>query len=282
MSIQQTSESPPQEYITDSLRPRIPNRDSTAIWRMRTLSDVMYSSPDLKYARGTWGYTILRTVYTEESDLLFPIVVKKLQKWVTEVWVHWRRFPRWGEKGEEGKKSNGSVNDEVARRFCVEVIEDKENLNIPELKDASPEDIKLLCDRFSSWAIGVGGDPEHRGYATTPRMLLFLAIDSSSLHNLVKLLDETPPQRTARDLQEKLHWRNSGDGWLWLFDYQSIRDYDPSTHPPGYRGWMKLEVADVEQAMFYKAGRLDKDDKTVECKLTEETDGSMSFWCHGM
>lgn len=45
---------------------------------------------------------------------------------------------------------------------------------------------------------------------------------------------------------------------------------------------MKLEVADIEQAWFYKASRFDKDDKTVECKLTEETDGSMSFWCHGM
>lgn len=57
------------------------------------------------------------------------------------------RFHGWGEKAPANLKPNGLANDEVARRFRMELVEDKK-LNIPILQRATPEDIKTLCDYF--------------------------------------------------------------------------------------------------------------------------------------
>ncbi|KAK7413366.1 hypothetical protein QQX98_007743 [Neonectria punicea] len=129
---------------------------------------------DIGYARGTWGYTVFRTVYTEESDRLFPIAVEKLQKWLTQYHFHSRRFPLWGERGEARQKTNGSVNVEVARRFRMEIIEDK-TLDMTNLRNATTEDIKLLCSQFCSWVTSVGGDPECDDCSTNP-------LSETSLH----------------------------------------------------------------------------------------------------
>lgn len=35
-------------------------------------------------------------------------------------------------------------------------------------------------------------------------------------------------------------------GWLWIFDYQAIRDYDPAQRSVGKRGWMKMYLCFLE------------------------------------
>lgn len=53
----------------------------------------------------------------------------------------------WGERGEaqHQKKANGSINDELGRRFRVELLEDKDRLDLPHLNRASHDDICSLA-----------------------------------------------------------------------------------------------------------------------------------------
>ncbi|KAH6871194.1 hypothetical protein B0T10DRAFT_500725, partial [Thelonectria olida] len=194
--------------------------DTTAIDFMWTLTNTMADARHLTYSRGTWGYTIFRTVFTEESGGQFPIAMEKMQKWVTQYYLHHNRFRKWGEKGLENEKPDGSVNDELARRFRVELIEDRE-LDIPLLKNATPGDLGRLCDVFHRWVVSVGGDPDCRNSATNPRMQLFLAIDSECLEELANMTDELLPLNTAPTHEEWGRRIQTRPGWIWGFDYHA-------------------------------------------------------------
>ncbi|KAK6836180.1 hypothetical protein PG987_006675 [Apiospora arundinis] len=97
----------------------------------------MWASPPETDARGSWGYTILCTVYTPESNDLFPSAISKLERWVREHPLHINRFPMFGEKGRAKHKSDGSLNDELARCFRFELVQDEKRLNLPRLSGAS-------------------------------------------------------------------------------------------------------------------------------------------------
>lgn len=94
-------------------------------------------------------------------------------------------------------KSDGSVNDELGRRFIIgEVDVDSEKLNIPDLEKASQDDIKLLTNFFDSWLRNAVGDVDGNtefNIQDSARFCDFLVIDEGSLRSLAALPQETPP-----------------------------------------------------------------------------------------
>lgn len=147
---------------------------------------------------------VLRTVYTPESDELFPSALAKLDIWVRQYHLHINRFPMWGERGqaEHEKLSNGSINDELGRRFRVELVQDEKRLNMPHLNRASQEDVRSLCDVFDDWVASVGQDP-HAEYSLSPRFCDCLVVDEEALRSLAALPDETLKLYVAADSEEK-------------------------------------------------------------------------------
>ena len=224
------------------------------------------------------NFQVFRTVYTEESNQLFPLAVEKLQRWITRWHVYTYCFRGYGERWKQWEIPNRSINDEIARRFRIEVIEDPNRLNIPKIKDATSQDLETLCDRFSSWVVSVGGDPDYRDYATTPRFLDFLVIDDDALRSLSLLGDEIPPHTTARDIGEWRSRMSQSRAWLWFFDNQAIRDYEPGNTDPQYRGWMKIETYEIDDAWFTRAGLLNNESRSIDCK--EKGEGSGEFWAY--
>lgn len=192
-------------------------------------------------------------------------------------WAHYNCFAGYGERGleRERKRQNRSINDEVVRRFRIEVIENPDKLDIPNLKNATSADLKTLCDYFSNWARSVGADPDDRGESVSPRFLDFLVLDGDALRSLSLLPDETPPQRVATDINELRYKRGQADAWLWLSDYQAMQDYEEGITDLGCRGWMKIKIAQIEEAWFYKAGNLYSENRGIDCK---DREGSGEFW----
>ncbi|KAK7911780.1 hypothetical protein PG985_014261 [Apiospora marii] len=212
MSIQEPFEDIPHKLtknfsgdITPNRRPvLIRNRDNEAMDCMWRLSQNMYKYPPGAYARGSWGYTILRTVYTPESDDLFPSAIAKLEKWLRQYYLHIGRFPMWGEQGEADhqKMADGSINDELGRRFRVELVQDAQKLNLPHLDRASQEDICSLCDVFDAWVASVGQDP-HAECSISPRFCDCLAVDEEALRSLAAHPDEPPWLHVCATSEEK-------------------------------------------------------------------------------
>jgi hypothetical protein len=81
----------------------------------------------LEYAFGSWGYTVLRTVYTPESDVLFPAAIERLKRYM-HCQCHYRRFPGFGPFCESSKITFTEPNDEMCRRFYLDVVADEANL----------------------------------------------------------------------------------------------------------------------------------------------------------
>lgn len=113
------------------------------------------------------------------------------------------RFPWFGTQGERSQQTDGSANEEISRRFRLEVLEDKATLNYPNLAAASHKTVQALVKKFDQWVADVGGDPMAQ-YQLNPRLAGCLAIDLESLRSLVQLSEESiPPLRAATDLEEK-------------------------------------------------------------------------------
>ncbi|KAK8036729.1 hypothetical protein PG994_015226 [Apiospora phragmitis] len=208
MSIQETFEEIPWELRTDSLMVPIPNRDANAMTCMLTLSDNLAIQPPGVYARGSWGYAILRTVYTPESNDLFPAAIAKLEVWMRKYHLHINRFPMWGEIGEakHRNKANGSINDELGRRFRVELLEDKDRMDLPHLNRASHDDIGSLCDVFDTWVASVGQDhPRDETTSISPRFCDCLVVDEEALRSLAALSEDPPQLHVAADCATKQH-----------------------------------------------------------------------------
>jgi hypothetical protein len=112
--------------------------------------------------------------------------LEKLRRWIGHYFIHLNRLAK--------NKNDGSVNEELARRFIVEVVQDtaSEKLKLPDLAKANQDDIKSLTDVFeASVRNAVGNDDFTPVY--NPRFCDFLAIDEGSLRSLAALPDETPP-----------------------------------------------------------------------------------------
>ncbi|KAK5996861.1 hypothetical protein PT974_02206 [Cladobotryum mycophilum] len=202
---------------------------------------------------------LLRTIYTEESDTTFPVAIKALEQRMKQYYLHMNRFSYWGQRGEEKKKTDGSANEEVARRFRIEVFEDKDRLNFPSLAGASHSTIKSLVDYFNEWVKSVGGDPTDQ-YPVNPRLSGCLAVDSGALQSLLDMSkEEIPPLRVAVDTQEKMEWRDQIYAWVWFLDARDFGSYRGGEQEIEFRGWGKLDASDIPDCWFRKSHRTDKE-----------------------
>ncbi|KAF6822003.1 hypothetical protein CPLU01_12281 [Colletotrichum plurivorum] len=275
MSITEEFEEIPHDLYKHSYQPRGHQRDKEALWNLNELYYNMGRTCASKtHGRGSWGYTVFRTVYTEESDRLFPIAMRRLERWVVQYYVHATRFPMFGEKGEKWKKADGILNDYLGSRFRLDVVEDKERLDLQDLGKASYEDIKNLCSRFREWITSVGGDPNEE-FPISPRLYDFTVIDEGALRVLAALPEETPPLRVAATWEEKREWLKESDfAYMWLIDYKAVERWDGKD--PLFRGWGKLEPYSISNTWFQRSSRLDRDNWVLT--VHEQPKGSGDYW----
>ncbi|KAF4482118.1 hypothetical protein CGGC5_v010001 [Colletotrichum fructicola Nara gc5] len=110
---------PTGEFFKLYMHPSNSDKDKNAMINMYQLYDSYHRCANLglTYAQASWGYTILRTAYSEESNALWQEVIEKMKRWVTQylVYIDYLR----------SNKSDASVTKEIARRFAVDVVEDQ-------------------------------------------------------------------------------------------------------------------------------------------------------------
>ncbi|KAK3296336.1 uncharacterized protein B0H64DRAFT_374434 [Chaetomium fimeti] len=205
--------------------PRRPKtRDNETALRLEALG----ASRHTTYAQHLWGFTILRTVYTPESDALFPIAMRRLDAWARYS-PHQGRFPKYGQAYESKAVTDGEPNEELAKRFYCDMIEDKDRLAGIQ---SDAEGFAKLRDYFREWLVSVGVQPdlplnhddddndddndddpdlgpalEPNESHDDPRFRSVLVVDEECLRSLIEELpDETPPLRTAVDREEWLKY----------------------------------------------------------------------------
>ncbi|OBT84881.1 hypothetical protein VE02_05927 [Pseudogymnoascus sp. 03VT05] len=204
MSIQETFPEPSRELSAHHLPMYSRDKDTQAMWWFSMMNDSMCRYKDSgRYAEGSWGYTVLRTTYSDESNTLRPIVLGNLRRWVTQYFVHLNRLAT--------NKSDSSVNEELGRRFILEEVDvDSEKINVPDLDKATQDDIKALTNVFDYWLRNAVGDVDGNAefnIQDSARFCDFLVIDEGSLRSLAALPKETPSlelvsreERRARDV----------------------------------------------------------------------------------
>ncbi|KAH8896327.1 hypothetical protein GQ53DRAFT_761253 [Thozetella sp. PMI_491] len=258
---------PVQEHLYAQDGPR---KDRTAKGRLEDLAKSLGPRRPVlhHYARGSWGFTIFRTVYGPESDAQFLAAIEKLKRWV---WYdcHYTRFPLFGPVGEERAITYGEPNEELARRVYFDVIEDK---NLARFSSSRPQDFKGLNDYFKIWVESKGEDPAEFDNA---RFCYCLVIDAASLSSFEKIPLEVPPLRVAVDYEEKRSFIQLGrPAWVWILDAHTIgRVPDEEYECPG---WMKILVNSIGAAWFWRLGRWDL---PAEADLRYEKDDEGIFWC---
>lgn len=198
------------------------------------------------HADGSWGYTILRTTYTPESDALFPVALGRLTSYI-QWWCRYLRFC------EESGVGFADTNEEVCRRLYFDVVDDRDGLaHLDSNGDSSAEDrFAALGAYFNSWAAGVdtGEDPENN-----PRYCVCLVLDSESMASLVRLPEELPPLRCAATIEETTTWLDTGNGgWVWLLEVDYMAE--PEEHDDSYHGWLRVAVCDLETSWFRRLTR---------------------------
>jgi hypothetical protein len=194
---------------------------------------------------------------------VFPEAISKLKQFV-HYRLHSDRFPWFGAKGERDKETNPIYNDELWRRFHLDILEDADGMS------ADSDDPFLnrtqLCNYFKKWVASKGGDPEEYG---NPRFWDCLVINEESMKSLLALPDETPPLRVAVDNAEKAPWREVDAGaFVWILDSRADDGL--------YKGRMLLKagISDIRDAWFW---RVDHTDRELYGER-ERDDGTTSYW----
>ncbi|KAK6224552.1 hypothetical protein QIS74_02879 [Colletotrichum tabaci] len=230
------------------------DRDLQAMNCLRVISDSMSACElsNIDYASGSWGYTVLRTTYSDESDRLWPAAMDKLKRWVTEYFVHLNRLIT--------NKLDGTLNDEVARRFVLEVVETEE-LRGHEL--SSKEHVESLVRIFEIWRHGATGSTDF-DTRDNPRFCDFLVIDEDALRSLAALPDETPHLGPVSRADRRARIGSYIDSYVWLVDSRAVNRYQGVEDGDNYEGWMRLCSEDIYYAWFEKAGRSASDHWTFE------------------
>ena len=209
-----------------------------ARFHLKSLDAYMEVSKELSkhpYGMGSWGYTVLRIVYTPESDTMFPIAMERLRTWV-KYFLYQERMPHYP-PFPAGPMANVALNDELWSRFHLDVVEDKDKLDMEgPLTEAS---FHTLRDYFRKWVAGLGQDPDEayiEGYGNS-RFCDPIIIDAEALATLCGLPEETPPNRPPVDREEWYKFvRMRKKGWVWVLDTIALgeRQY--------WGGWLKAEV----------------------------------------
>jgi len=135
---------------------RYPKKEPQARFRLQQLHQLIRGTTadsSWGHAHGSWGYTVLRAVYTPGSDALFAAAVERLRRYV-RFWCHQGRFRSYGERAEQLQIAFAEPNDEIVRRFHLDVVEDRERLAG---LDGNPDG--LLAEYFGRWVAGRGLGP---------------------------------------------------------------------------------------------------------------------------
>ncbi|KAI3540313.1 SCP-like extracellular protein [Colletotrichum abscissum] len=247
------------------------DKDGQAMVRVEELFTSMFrcEQSGITYAAGSWGYTVLRTAYSEESNTLWPIAMDKLNRWVTQYFIHANRLVM--------NKPDGEVNEELARRFILEVVEDKESekLKVPDLSIASQETVQTLTQVFEEWRRGAIGDISS-GLRESPRFCDFLVIDEASVRSLAALPDDLP----STELVPRAERRARNHIWagvhVWLVDSLAVRRFSGTEDEDNYDGWMRLSPHDLADAWFEKVERSSSENWTFE--RVDIPEGSGEKW----
>lgn len=221
----------------------------------------------ITYSQGSWGYTVLRTVYSDEADGLWQIAMEKLQRWVTDYFIHENRLI--------SSKPDASVNEELAGRFALEVVEDKETLNFPNLSEASQEDIGSLTQAFETWRRKALGDVEF-DLRDSPRFCDFLVIDEGALRSIAGLPNETPSLELVSRAERRARYQLFEFTYVWLVDSLAVLRYQGIDDADNYNGLMKLNPSDISTAWFEKVTRFSSEFWTFD--RSEHSDGSGDKW----
>ncbi|KAK1537954.1 SCP-like extracellular protein [Colletotrichum paranaense] len=247
------------------------DKDGQAMVRVEELFTSMFrcEQSGITYAAGSWGYTVLRTTYSQESNTLWPIAMDKLNRWVTQYFIHANRLVM--------NKPDGEVNEELARRFILEVVEDKESekLKVPDLSIASQETVQTLTQVFEEWRRGAIGDISS-GLGESPRFCDFLVIDEASVRSLAALPDDLP----STELVPRAERRARNHIWagvhVWLVDSLAVRRSRGTEDKDNYDGWMRLSPHDLADAWFEKVERSSSDNWTFD--RVDIPEGSGKKW----
>lgn len=136
----------------------------------------------------TWGLTIYRTVYSNASDALFPLVVQRIQGYMRLTisrLVDTGRIGRFATPGE--KQQSQRVTDELLQRNVNDVIENKHTLD-----NASIHDVYSL---FNAWVEAHNGRD-----SMNSRYRIALIIDQDAIDSIMKLPEA--------DQADTMFWRD--------------------------------------------------------------------------
>ncbi|KAF6824879.1 hypothetical protein CMUS01_10055 [Colletotrichum musicola] len=261
---------PAGELFKLYMHPSNRDKDREAMIRMYQLYDSYHRCARLgvAYAQGSWGYTVLRTAYSEESNAMWQQVLEKMKRWVTQYLIHIDRL--------RNNKPDASVTEKMARRFVLDVVEDRGGYSEalrrhPDLTGTSQQDIKLLVNIFEAWRADTLGDVDMETLGLyNPRFCDFLVIDEGSLRSLAALPEKTPhlgPVSCAERMARNALYENS---YVWLVDSRAAKRFQGVEGPVDYDGCMKLRVDDIYEAWFERAARFEDLDWIFK---REEKDG---------
>ncbi|KAH8203192.1 hypothetical protein TruAng_002597 [Truncatella angustata] len=212
-----------------------------------------------------WMYDL----HDKEADAVWPAALEKLNRWVAKYVVHYPRLMQG--------RTDTTVEDELARRFILEIVDNKEleDLQLPDMAKASQDDIKSLTSIFEAWRSQAINDADFDSRLNT-RFLDFLIIDEPSLRSLASLPDETIPLGPVTRQERRAQAKFYEDAYVWLIDSQAVGRYQGINDVYNYNGLMKLELINIPDAWFERVPRFDD-----ECHIFERgkaPDGSGDLW----
>ncbi|KAK7435634.1 SCP-like extracellular protein [Colletotrichum acutatum] len=271
MSIQQTFPPPEPKFYKYRRGRENRDKDGQAMVRVEELFTSMFrcERSGITYAAGSWGYTVLRTAYSEESDTLWPIAMDKLNRWVTKYFIHANRLVM--------NKPDGEINEELARRFILEVIEDRESekLKIPDLSVTSQETIQALTQVFEDWRGRAIGEIDS-GLGDSPRFCDFLVIDEASMRSLAALPDDMPSTELVPRAERRARNQIWAGVYVWLVDSAAVQRFSGTEDEDNYDGWMRLSPHDLADAWFEKVERSSNENWTFD--RVDIPEGSGEKW----
>ena len=254
---------PPPQFaaIPTTLQPDYEKHDRLAVGKMAMLANHYPHHSQHRYRGwGSWGFAVLRIVYTPESDILFPLAMERLRE-VVRWWCHYTRFPSFGASCKAWKVDDGSWNEEVFGRFWLDVVEDREGLGGLDATNSGSggksERFGKLAGYFRRWCEGVDtlsdtGDVRDRD----PRFTSCLVVDGESLAALAQMEEEVPLLQCAMTREEKAYSLGTGyPGWLWLVEarYMALPAERRKERWGGggsdtYPGWLRVQPCDLFSA----------------------------------
>jgi hypothetical protein len=159
-----------------------------------------------------WGYAIYRTVYTPESDALFPLALAKLDAYVYRE-IGWDLYDdSRAAHTPEKPPYDPAPNQEIRERYENVVLEDRERYD-----SASMDSIR---EYFRQWVEGQG-----KWVGDDPRFQICLVFDDAAVRALSDAPDPLPSNRSPPGVLIRVV-----DG---KFVAEQCED-------PSYAGWIKV------------------------------------------